>query len=61
ALPIGYYLMKSWFESFSYRIGLEPIYFILAGALILALAWLTIISQTARSANMKVTESLKGE
>jgi len=61
ALPIGYFLMKNWLDGFSYRVGLEPVYFILAGVSILVLAWLTIMAQTARSAKVKVTESLRGQ
>ena len=61
ALPIGYYLMKSWFEGFSYRIGLEPIYFIVAGVLTLALAWFTVMAQTTRSSKVNISESLRAE
>lgn len=61
ALPISYYLMKSWLNDFAYRIGLDPVYFILAGVLMIAVAWLTIMTQTAKSANINVTESLRSE
>lgn len=61
ALPVGYYLMKNWLDGFAYRIDLEPIYFIVPGSLMLVVAWLTIFGQTAKSANVNVTESLRGE
>lgn len=61
ALPVSYYLMRNWLDGFSFRIGLEPIYFILAGVLMAAVAWLTIMTQTAKSARVNVTESLRSE
>lgn len=61
ALPISYYLTKDWLNGFAYRINLAPVYFILAGGLMLIVAWLTIVTQTARSAKVNVTESLRSE
>ncbi len=61
SLPISYYLMRTWLNGFAYRIGLDPVYFILAGVLMLVVAWFTIMSQTARSARVSVTESLRSE
>jgi len=61
ALPVSYLIVRRWLDNFAYRIQLDPTYFIVAGALMLLMAWLTIVSQTARSARVKVTESLKGD
>ncbi len=61
AAPIGFYLMKNWLEDFAYRIELEPIYFILSCLFMLAIAWLTIMSQIANSTKVNVTESLRTE
>ncbi|GAB5526960.1 MAG: ABC transporter permease [Roseivirga sp.] len=61
ALPVSYYLMRNWLDGFSFRIELEPTYFILAGVLMMAIAWVTIITQTAKSARINVTESLRSE
>ncbi len=61
AAPIGFYLMKNWLDGFAYRIDLNPMYFIAASLIMLAIAWLTILSQIAKSTNVKVTESLKTE
>ncbi|MCE7992964.1 MAG: FtsX-like permease family protein [Roseivirga sp.] len=60
-LPIGHYLMKNWLDGFAYRIDLEPGFFIIAGALMLLVAWVTIMTQTAKSANVNITESLRSE
>ncbi len=61
ALPISYYLMKNWLNDFAYRIGLDPMYFIVAGVLMMLVAWFTIMTQTAKSAKVNVTESLRSE
>lgn len=61
AVPVGFYLMKNWLDGFAYRIDLKPIYFVLAGFAMLGMAWLTIMSQTAKSAHVNVTESLRSE
>ena len=61
ALPISYYLMANWLNDFAFRISLDPIYFVIAGLLMMLVAWLTIMTQTAKSAKVNVTESLRGE
>ncbi|WP_305983604.1 FtsX-like permease family protein [Roseivirga thermotolerans] len=61
ALPISYYFMRNWLDSFAYRIELKPLYFILGGVLMMVVAWLTIASQTAKSAKVNITESLRSE
>lgn len=60
-LPIGYYLMQNWLEGFVYRVDLEPALFILSGVFMVLVAWLTIMTQTAKSAKINLTESLKSE
>ncbi len=61
ALPVGYYLMQSWLDSFAYRINLSPMYFILASLLMLLMAWFTVVVQAACSSKVNVSESLRGE
>ena len=60
-VPVSYFLLQNWLEGFAFRIGLSPQYFILAGLLMIFLAWLTIMSQAAKSANINVAESLRSE
>lgn len=60
-VPVSYFLMKNWLDGFAYRIGLEPMYFILAGGAMMLMAWLTIITQTAQSAKVNIVESLRSE
>jgi len=61
AAPIGFYLMQSWLDGFAYRIELQPIYLALSCLFMLAIAWLTIMSQVVNSTKVNVTESLRTE
>lgn len=61
ALPVSYFLMKNWLDGFAYRIDLTPTHFISGGIPVLVLALITIITQTASSARVNVTESLKND
>lgn len=61
ALPIAYYLMRNWLDAFVYRIDLSIMYFAIGGLLVLLLAVLTISTQTARSAQINITESLRAD
>ncbi|MFK7953321.1 MAG: permease prefix domain 2-containing transporter [Ekhidna sp.] len=58
-LPVAYYLMKNWLNNFAYRINLEPVYFLVSGILILAVAVLAIMIQIAKSTKFSVSESLR--
>lgn len=59
ALPVAYYLMRHWLDAFAYRIDLSPLYFVLGGITVWLLALVTITTQTARSARVNVTDSLR--
>ena len=61
ALPIGYFLMQGWLDGFAYHITLGPGYFIVAGAFMLAVAWITVMIQISRSVNINTSESLRGD
>ena len=61
ALPISYFIAKSWLEGFAYRIDLEWWFFIGAGLMALLIAWFTIGLQTVKAARVNPTECLKDE
>lgn len=60
-VPISYLLMQSWLEDFAFRISLGPQYFVIAGVLMVFVAWVTIMSQAMKSAKINVAESLRSE
>ena len=61
AVPIGYYFMDKWLESFAYHIVLEFWVFILAGITALLIAMFTISLKSIRSALANPVDSLRNE
>ena len=61
ALPLSYYLVKSWLDSFAYRIHLSLWYFVMAGAVTLIIAWLTVGTQAFKAARINPAQCLRDE
>jgi len=61
ALPISYFLIKSWLDNFAYRVEIELWYFLLAGLVALIIAWLTVGYQTLKAANINPAQCLRNE
>lgn len=61
AWPVAWYFMDIWLSSFSFRIDLNPLLFVAAGALALAIAWLTVGLHAARVAQAKPVMALRYE
>ena len=61
AAPVAYIAMNRWLESFVYRIDLGVGVFLVAGVLVLAIAWLTVSYQSIRAARVNPVESLRYE
>ena len=61
AAPLAYWLMGRWLEVFAYRIEPGPAVFLIAGALALLIALLTISYQAIRAALAHPVESLRYE
>ena len=61
AWPVAFVAMNAWLDGFAYRVELEWTTFILAGALALAIALLTVSFQAARAATANPVESLRME
>ncbi len=59
ALPIGYWIARSWLNTFAYRIELQWWYFVLAGIFALVIAWLTVGSQAVKAARTNPVRHLK--
>jgi putative ABC transport system permease protein len=51
AVPLSWFIMDKWLESFSYRIGLSPWIFIASGAVSLLIAVVSIFFQTLHAAH----------
>ena len=61
ALPISYFVTRSWLDEFAYRIDLEWWFFIGSGVLALLIAWFTVGLQTVRAARVNPVECIKDE
>jgi len=61
AWPAAYYFMNKWLQNFAYRIRISFFTFVLAGALALLIALLTVSFQTIKAATANPVESLRYE
>lgn len=61
AVPICWWAMNKWLEGFSYRITIGPIIFIIAGAIAMGIALLTISWQSFKAALANPVQSLRNE
>jgi putative ABC transport system permease protein len=61
AWPVAWYYLQGWLQGFAYRITLNPIYFLGAGAVALAVAWATVFFHTLRVARANPIRALRYE
>jgi putative ABC transport system permease protein len=61
AWPVAYYYLHHWLESYAFRIVLSPLYFVLAGATALLIAWITVIAHALRVARANPIHALRYE
>lgn len=61
SIPLTYYAVNLWLENFAYKTDLNYGTFIIAGAVMITLAVLTIIIQTIRAAGKNPIEVIKNE
>ena len=61
AWPLAYVAMRSWLNGFDQRIGLNPLYFLGASALMIAVALLTVVGQALAVARAEPARALRHE
>jgi putative ABC transport system permease protein len=61
AIPVGYYLMSEWLSRFAYHISLNAVILVIAGAVVLVIAFGTVSSRTFRAASANPVKSLRSE
>jgi putative ABC transport system permease protein len=61
AWPIAYSYLRHWLDGFAYRIALNPLYFVAAGAAGLLIAWVTVSANTLRLARTSPVHALRRE
>lgn len=61
AVPLVYFIMNEWIESFPYHISIQAEVFIIAGGFVLTMAMLTVSIQTLKAARANPVKSLRSE
>jgi len=61
AWPVAYFYLRHWLDGYAYRISLNPVYFISAGATALVIAWATVIVHAAHVARANPIHALRYE
>ncbi|AYB29577.1 ABC transporter permease [Chryseolinea soli] len=61
AVPVSYFIVTVWLQSFAYKIALNAWYFLIPGMGALIITWLTVGSQAIRASRVSPTQSLKEE
>lgn len=61
AWPLAYVYLRHWLDRYAYRIALNPLYFLAAGAAALLIAWLTVYGNTLRLARTSPIHALRYE
>lgn len=61
AVPVAWWMMDSWLSGFAFRIPLGVGSFIMAGAIALTIAWITVSYQSIKASIANPVKSLRGE
>lgn len=61
ALPMGYYIIKQWLNSYANHVQLTAYYFIMAILIVIMISALTIIFHTIKAANLNPAHTLRNE
>jgi putative ABC transport system permease protein len=61
AVPLGWYVMEKWLQTFAYRIEIGAGVFLFAGVLALLVAWTTVSYQSIKAAIVNPVKSLRSE
>ena len=61
SIPLSWWFMKSWLESFAYKITISPWVFLAAGIVAIGIALLTVSFQAIKAAMANPVKSLRTE
>lgn len=61
AVPLVWWMMSSWLQTFSYRISISTMVFAIAGATVMLVAFLAVSHQTLKAARVNPVDSLRYE
>ncbi len=61
SIPFGIYVSRNWLDGFEFRIGLDPLLFIIAGVITFGIALLTVMTKSYQAAMVNPVKTLKDE
>jgi putative ABC transport system permease protein len=61
AWPLAWWIMDRWLQTFPYHISVSPLSLLIAGGLVVVIAFVSVSSQTLKAAMTKPAETLKHE
>ena len=61
AVPLGYYAMQQWLNSFAYRMDINPFLSLIAVIFVLVIAWVTVSIRSIAAARANPVDALKSE
>jgi len=61
ALPLAYYILHRWLESFAYRTGISVLTFIISAAIVFFIGYLTIAYQSIKAALLNPVDAIRIE
>ena len=61
AWPLAWWIMQQWLQSFSYRVSINPMIFLLSGGIVILIAFVSVSSQTIKAALKEPVKTLKHE
>jgi putative ABC transport system permease protein len=61
AWPVAWFYLRHWLEGYSYRISLNPLYFLAGGLAALVIAWVTVITHAMMVARANPVHALRYE
>jgi putative ABC transport system permease protein len=61
AWPLAWLIMREWLENFPYRISINPLLFLIAGIVVVMIAFLSVGFQTMKAARINPATTLRSE
>ena len=61
ATPLAWWIMNEWLQNFTYQVTIHPFTFMLAGVLLVGVAWATLSYFTVKASRLNPAETLKNE
>ena len=58
---IAYFAMDEWLSGFAYRVGINPLVFVVSAALVIAVAFITVALQSYKTAQANPATTIRYE